>query len=69
MLSFINFWFTAFLFAGFFVREADVIWPFKAFVYILPLRWSIAAIVRSEFEVSSQTHTPSARSTPNGPDL
>mmetsp|Transcript_27970 Transcript_27970/g.65187 ORF Transcript_27970/g.65187 Transcript_27970/m.65187 type:complete len:672 (-) Transcript_27970:270-2285(-) len=52
MLSFINFWFTAFLFAGFFVREADVIWPFKAFVYILPLRWSIAAIVRSEFEGS-----------------
>mmetsp|Transcript_48887 Transcript_48887/g.122168 ORF Transcript_48887/g.122168 Transcript_48887/m.122168 type:complete len:708 (+) Transcript_48887:404-2527(+) len=53
MLTYINFWFTAFLFAGFFAREVDVVWPFKAFVYILPLRWSIAAIVRTEFEQST----------------
>jgi len=49
MLNFVNFWFTSFLFAGFFAREVDVIWPFKLFVYILPMRWSLAVIIRTEF--------------------
>jgi hypothetical protein len=52
MLNFVNFWFTSFLFAGFFAREIDVIWPFKLFVYILPMRWSLAVIIRTE------VHTP-----------
>lgn len=49
MLSYVNFWFVSFLFAGFFAREKDVVWPLKAFVYVLPMRWAFSSIVRSEF--------------------
>ena len=44
MLSYMNVWFTSFLFAGVMIPEEKVIWPFRVFVYILPLNWSIQSI-------------------------
>lgn len=45
MLNFIQYWFAAFLFAGFLIPEEDVVWPFRAFFWILPLKWSVRTIV------------------------
>ena len=44
MLNFINYWFAAFLFAGFLIPEEDVVWPFRAFFWVLPLKWSVRSI-------------------------
>ena len=49
MLMYMNMWFSAFLFAGVMVPEEDVIWPFRAFCYSLPLRWSLTGMAKVEF--------------------
>ena len=41
MLSYLNIWFTSFLFAGMVIPETTVIWPFRVFFTILPLKWGI----------------------------
>jgi hypothetical protein len=41
MLSYLNIWFTSFLFAGLVIPETTVIWPFRVFFTILPLKWGI----------------------------
>lgn len=43
MLNYLQIWFTSFLFAGVMVPEDQVIWPFRVFFYIMPLKWSISS--------------------------
>jgi ABC-type multidrug transport system ATPase subunit len=49
MLNFMQIWFASFLFSGIVVPVEDVIWPFRAFAYILPLKYALKAIVYQEF--------------------
>jgi hypothetical protein len=44
MLGYMNVWFTSFLFAGIMIPEDQVIWPFRALVYALPLNWSVRTV-------------------------
>jgi hypothetical protein len=37
MGAFLQCWFAAFLFNGFMIKADDIIWPLRAFVYMLPL--------------------------------
>ncbi len=53
MPLFIFTWFAAFLFSGLFIVGESIPWPLKAFHYVLPLRWSIAAMVKTEFQYST----------------
>jgi len=39
ILAFLLYWSSSFVFCGILVRGSDVIWPFRIFFYILPLRW------------------------------
>ena len=43
MLCYLNMWFISFLFSGVMVPEDQVIWPFRAFIYILPLKWAFSS--------------------------
>ena len=43
-------WFAGFLFAGVMVPEEDVIWPFRAFCYILPFRWGLTSMAFIEYK-------------------
>jgi hypothetical protein len=38
--------FCSFLFSGLFITETSLQWPLRFFMYILPLRWSLASVVR-----------------------
>eukprot|EP00039_Didymoeca_costata_P000872 m.47690 g.47690 ORF g.47690 m.47690 type:complete len:632 (+) comp10525_c0_seq2:112-2007(+) len=49
MMSYTNIWFSGFLFAGFLIPVDDIIWPFKLFAYILPLRYSVRSLVYNEY--------------------
>jgi len=49
MLNFMQFWFASFLFSGIVVPIEDVVWPFRAFAYILPLKYALKSIVYQEF--------------------
>eukprot|EP00961_Rhodomonas_salina_P182921 2469545-Rhodomonas_salina.1 len=49
MLLYLCMWFSSFLFAGIMVPEKDVIWPFRVFAYVLPLRWCLASMAYIEF--------------------
>jgi len=42
MLAAVGAWFFAFLFSGSFLNPDFVIWPFRVFCYVLPLRWTSA---------------------------
>ena len=53
MLAYLFLWFTSFLFAGFFIVGEGIPWPLKVFLYVLPLRWSIASMVKTEFRWST----------------
>ncbi len=44
MLSYLNIWFTSFLFAGVMIPADEVIWPFRLFVYVLPLFYSVKTV-------------------------
>eukprot|EP00971_Amphidinium_carterae_P014954 295285-Amphidinium_carterae.1 len=49
MMAFIGGWFTGFLFSGWMLPTEDVMWPFRIFAYILPLRYTIRGMVYLEF--------------------
>jgi hypothetical protein len=38
MLVFLNWWFTTYLFAGWFLVESQIIWPFRGLCYLGPLK-------------------------------
>merc|ERR1719378_465438 len=59
MLTYLNLWFTAFLFAGAFLPASDVIWPFRALCYALPISWAMPVFSYLEFKT---TPTSRARS-------
>ncbi len=44
MLTYLNIWFTSFLFAGVMIPADEVIWPFRIFVYVLPLFYSVKTV-------------------------
>lgn len=44
MMGSVSLWFASFLFSGNFLDGEQVIWPFKLFTYLFPLRWSMQAI-------------------------
>eukprot|EP00039_Didymoeca_costata_P007507 m.100634 g.100634 ORF g.100634 m.100634 type:complete len:545 (+) comp13715_c1_seq2:2-1636(+) len=49
MMSYTNIWFSGFLFAGFLIAVEDIVWPFRLFAYVLPLRYNIRSFVYNEF--------------------
>lgn len=49
MLNYMQSWFMSFLFCGVMVAEDDVIWPFRVFCSILPLKWGLATMGWIEF--------------------
>jgi len=53
MLSFMNSWFSAFLFAGVMIKSEDVIWPFRLLCYILPLGWGVQGMLYIEYSDST----------------
>merc|ERR1712113_271675 len=44
MLGAVGFWFCSFLFGGIFLKPERIIWPFRAFTYVSPLRWSLGTM-------------------------
>uniref|UniRef100_A0A0G4HRN8 ABC transporter domain-containing protein n=1 Tax=Chromera velia CCMP2878 TaxID=1169474 RepID=A0A0G4HRN8_9ALVE len=64
MCVFLGLWFTSFLFSGWFIEPGDVVWPLRAFVYILPLRWTLPSFSQEEVRVSVYGQ---AREDPNSP--
>eukprot|EP00911_Craspedida_sp_UC1_P000857 UC1_evm1s651 len=50
MLTFVQFWFVGFLFSGVMVAEDAVIWPFRLFTIILPLKWGLRSFAYLEFD-------------------
>lgn len=51
--AFIGQWFSGFLYGGFLIPAADMIWPLKLFFYILPLKYGCRAMVNTEFSAST----------------
>jgi hypothetical protein len=49
MMNFMQLWFSAFLFSGLFITIKDIVWPFRVFAYILPLRYAAEAMIYQEF--------------------
>lgn len=49
MLMFLNLWFASFLFNGILVAEGDVVWPFRAMFFTLPLKWCMRSMLYLEF--------------------
>jgi len=49
MLGFLQVWFCAFLFAGMFVPEDQVVWPLRIFCSISPLKWALRGMMYIEF--------------------
>ena len=39
MLGFLGYWSTSIIFCGLVFRGEDVVWPFKIFYYVMPLKW------------------------------
>jgi ABC-type multidrug transport system ATPase subunit len=55
MMMFVMYWFASFVFAGMFVPEADIIWPFRALVYTMPLKYSLQSLIYLDFHDSTFT--------------
>lgn len=49
-MSFLNCWFMAFLFCGVMLPVEDIIWPFRALTYVMPLRWAMSSISYLEYK-------------------
>ena len=49
MMSYVQVWFTAFVFSGWLIRAEDIIWPLRVFAYILPLRFTLRSMIYLEF--------------------
>lgn len=41
MMSFMNIWFSAFLFGGFLVPPEEVVWPLRVLTWVLPLKYAV----------------------------
>mmetsp|Transcript_19713 Transcript_19713/g.49424 ORF Transcript_19713/g.49424 Transcript_19713/m.49424 type:complete len:298 (+) Transcript_19713:1-894(+) len=52
MLMFLNTWFASFLMNGILVAESDVIWPFRAMFWMLPMKWCLRSFLYLEFSDS-----------------
>lgn len=46
-------WFSGFLYAGFLIAAEDMIWPFKIFYYILPMKYGIRSMGYLEYHDST----------------
>jgi len=44
MLCFLMYWSSSIVFCGLVFRGADVVWPFRAFYYTLPMKWSFNSL-------------------------
>ena len=51
LLQYCNFWITTFLFSGIMFRTEDVIWPFRVFAYISPLKYGVQSIAYNVLHV------------------
>jgi hypothetical protein len=40
MLAYLGYWSTSIIFCGLVFRGEDVVWPFRAFYYLMPLKWA-----------------------------
>eukprot|EP00293_Proteomonas_sulcata_P015920 CAMPEP_0184298722 /NCGR_PEP_ID=MMETSP1049-20130417/9474_1 /TAXON_ID=77928 /ORGANISM="Proteomonas sulcata, Strain CCMP704" /LENGTH=616 /DNA_ID=CAMNT_0026608939 /DNA_START=77 /DNA_END=1927 /DNA_ORIENTATION=+ len=49
MLAYMGNWFNSFLFSGLVVAREDVIWPFRAFNYVMPLKFAVAGLTKIEY--------------------
>jgi ABC-type multidrug transport system ATPase subunit len=49
MLNFVQIWFAAFLFCGLMIPIDNVVWPFKLFGYIMPLKYCLRILLYNEF--------------------
>jgi hypothetical protein len=49
MMQFMGVWFSSFLYGGFLIPGEDMIWPFKIFFYILPLKYTVRSMIYAEF--------------------
>ena len=43
MLAFLGFWSSSIVFCGLVFKATDVVWPFRLFHYVLPLKWTFNA--------------------------
>lgn len=43
MLAFLGFWSSSIVFCGLVFRGEDVVWPFKLFYYVMPLKWTFGS--------------------------
>jgi hypothetical protein len=50
MLAFLGYWSSSIVFCGLVFRGGDVIWPFRANYYALPLKWTFNAIAYNVFD-------------------
>jgi len=49
MLGSMGLWFASFLFCGAFLKPEFVVWPFKLFGFLFPLRWTFASMQYLEY--------------------
>merc|ERR1712232_539877 len=49
MMGVVILWFASFLFSGLFLKPEFIIWPFRVFCYLLPLRWMLRAASYLEY--------------------
>lgn len=66
ILGVIDFWFVSFLFSGQFLRLSDIVWPFRAFTYISPLRYGLSLLVY--YDVHDTEHAGSELCVPGRND-
>ena len=52
MMNFMSIWFSAFLYGGFLIPGEDMIWPLKIFFYIMPIKYTVRAMVYTDFHFS-----------------
>lgn len=53
MLQFMNFWFAAFLFAGFLIPKQDLYYPFEIFYYVMPYAYYVRSYMYEFFSVAT----------------
>jgi len=53
MMSFVMYWFGAFVFAGMFVPVEDIVWPFRIFAYTMPLKYALRSTIYLDFHGST----------------
>merc|ERR1712226_807472 len=63
MMAYINVFFVSFLFAGFLISEKDLVWPFKLFYYIMPMKYSVRGtfyqdMIDSKYKACNMTEPP-----------